>query len=76
MKSWGFRGLRHYYATLLIHAGASAKTVPLALGHCTPTITLNVYVHDWPDALDRPRALVDAALGKPEAAATSAESQT
>jgi integrase len=67
---WGFHGLRHYYATLLIHAGASVKTVQLALGHSTPTITLNEYVHEWPDVLDRTRALVDGALGKPETAAT------
>ena len=60
---WGFHGLRHYYATLLIHAGASVKTVQLALGHSTPTITLNEYVHEWPDALDRTRSLVDAELG-------------
>jgi integrase len=60
---WGFHGLRHYYATLLIHAGARVKTVQLALGHSTPTITLNEYVHEWPDALDRTRALVDGALG-------------
>jgi integrase len=67
---WGFHGLRHYYATLLIHAGASVKTVQLALGHSTPTITLNEYVHEWPDALDRTRALVDGALGTRETAAT------
>ena len=73
---WGFHGLRHYYATLLIHAGASVKTVQMALGHSTPTITLNEYVHEWPDALDRTRALVDGALGMPEAAATSAGSRT
>ncbi len=39
------------------------KTVQLALGHSSPMITLNTYAHDWPDALDRTRALVDAALG-------------
>lgn len=71
---WGFHGLRHYYATLLIHAGASVKTVQLALGHSTPTITLNEYVHEWPDVLDRTRALVDGALGGREAAATWAGS--
>jgi integrase len=72
---WGFHGLRHYYATLLIHAGASVKTVQLALGHSTPTITLNQYVHEWPDVLDRTRALVDSALGVRETAATSAGSR-
>jgi hypothetical protein len=58
LPRWGFHGLRHYYATLLIHAGASVKTVQLALGHSTPTITLNQYVHEWPDgrAGPHPRA--------------------
>jgi integrase len=73
---WGFHGLRHYYATLLIHAGASVKTVQLALGHSTPTITLNEYVHEWPDVLDRTRSLVDGALGTNETAATPAGSRS
>lgn len=64
---FGLHGLRHYFATLLIHNGASVKTVQLALGHSSPTITLNTYAHEWPDALDRTRALVDAALGRPDA---------
>jgi pilus assembly protein TadC len=45
------------------------------LGHSTPTVTLNEYVHEWPDALDRTRSLVDGALGMPEAAATLAGSR-
>jgi integrase len=68
-EGFGLHGLRHYYATLLIHAGASVKTVQLALGHATPTITLNTYTHEWPDALDRTRTLVDSALGQTLAAA-------
>jgi integrase len=72
---WVIHGLRHYYATLPIHAGASVKTVQLALGHSTPTVTHNEYVHEWPDALDRTRSLVDGALGTREAAATSVRSR-
>jgi integrase len=56
-------GLWHYFATLLIHNGPAVKTVQPALGHSSPMITLNTYAHEWPDALDRTRALVDAALG-------------
>jgi predicted component of type VI protein secretion system len=67
-------GLRHYYATVLIHAGASVKTVQLALGHSTPTVTLNTYLHEWPDVIDRTRLLVDGALGRHETAATRAVS--
>jgi len=69
---FGLHGLRHYFATLLIHNGASVKTVQLALGHSSPTITLNTYAHEWPDALDRTRALVDAALTRPSGSSDSA----
>lgn len=62
---FGLHGLRDFYATSLIHAGASVKTVQLALGHATPTITLNTYVGEWPEAVDRTRAILDAALGLP-----------
>lgn len=61
----GFHALRHYFASLLIFAGASVKTVQVALGHSTPTITLNTYVGLWPEQVDRTRTLVDAALGAP-----------
>jgi len=37
--------------------------VQLALGHSSAMITLNTYAHEWSDAIDRTRALVDAALG-------------
>jgi integrase len=59
----GLHCLRHYFATLLIHQGASVKTVQLALGHSTPTITLNEYVGEWPDNKERTRTIVDSALG-------------
>jgi integrase len=60
----GFHTLRHYYATLLIESGASVKTVQLALGHASPSTTLDVYAGVWPDQLDRTRNLVDAALSR------------
>lgn len=59
----GYHSLRHYFATLLIHNGASVKTVQMALGHSSPTITLDTYVGLWPDQIDRTRTLVDHALG-------------
>ena len=60
---YGLRDLRHYFATVLIYGGANVKTVQLAMGHTTPTVTLNTYVGYWPDAIDQTRTLVDSALG-------------
>ena len=62
-KGTGLHCLRHYFATLLIHHGASVKRVQLALGHSTPMITLNTYAGEWPDTDDHARAIVDSALG-------------
>ena len=59
---FGMHGLRDMYATFLIFGGASVKTVQMALGHSTPTTTLNHYVGLWPDAVETTRALVDNAL--------------
>ena len=60
---FGLRDLRHYFATVLIFGGANVKSVQLAMGHTTPTITLNTYVGFWPDAVDQTRTLIDSALG-------------
>jgi integrase len=59
----GLRDLRRYFATVLIFGGANVKSVQLAMGHTTPTITLNTYVGYRPDAVDQTRTLVDTALG-------------
>jgi integrase len=62
-RGTGLHCLRHYFATLLIHHGASVKRVQLALGHSTPMITLNTYAGEWPDTDDHARGIVDSALG-------------
>lgn len=47
---------RHFYASGLIRAGLDAVSVARAMGHASPSITLNVYAHLFPDAADRTRA--------------------
>lgn len=48
--------LRHTFASNLIASGCDVVTVQRALGHATPSITLNVYSHLWPSAEDKTRA--------------------
>lgn len=62
--TFGIHGLRHYFGTLLIHGGRNVKQVQKLMGHATPMITLNVYVHDWPGDDLSTRDLIAAAVGK------------
>jgi integrase len=55
--------LRHFYASVLIHSGASASAVQARLGHATAAETLDTYTHLFPAEDDRTRAALDAALG-------------
>lgn len=41
----GFHSLRHTFATRAIERGADMKTLSEILGHSSPTITMNRYVH-------------------------------
>jgi integrase len=61
-----FHGLRHYYASLLIHAGESVKTVQARLGHASAMETLDTYGHLWPNSEDRTRTVVQEAFRDPE----------
>lgn len=47
--------LRHYFASGLIADGCDVVTVQRALGHKSPSVTLNTYSHLWPTAEDRTR---------------------
>jgi integrase len=64
-------GLRHFYASLLIHKGCSPKVVQARLGHATITETMDTYGHLWPDDDDRTRAAVDDVLGAAAAVTAS-----
>lgn len=57
-----FQDLRHYFASMLIAAGADVKTVQARLRHASAKTTLDVYAHLWPDADESTRAAVGAVL--------------
>jgi integrase len=40
--------LRHGFGSILISAGVSIKTVQVAMGHSSPSVTLQVYTHMLP----------------------------
>ena len=65
----GWHSLRHTYASALLHAGLSVKTVQARLGHASATETLEVYSHLWPDSEDDTRAAIDGWLSTPTTAA-------
>jgi integrase len=62
MEEFTLHDLRHYYASGLIAAGCDVVTVQHALGHSSPTITLNIYSHLWPKAEDRTRNAAEALM--------------
>jgi integrase len=55
--------MRHTAATLALGAGVPVRDVADALGHSSPTITLNVYSHSIPEGPSRVTAALDKALG-------------
>lgn len=63
--------LRHHYASGLIRAGLDPVAVAKAMGHSSPSITLEVYAHLWPDAADRTRAAAAQLMTPPAAPADS-----
>ncbi|HEX3823185.1 MAG TPA: site-specific integrase, partial [Mycobacteriales bacterium] len=65
---------RHAYASALIAAGESVKTIQARMGHASAMVTLDVYGHLWPDSEEQTRSAVDAWLGAPaDSARTDSE---
>lgn len=61
-REHGFHHLRHTFASSLLAAGVDIRTVAEYLGHKDPGFTLRVYQHLMPDADDRVRKAMAAAL--------------
>lgn len=67
----GMHVFRHFYASALIAANASAKVVQMRLGHATISETFDTYGHLWPDDDETSRTAIDAAFEiKPQLAAS------
>ena len=56
MDDFTLHDLRHFHASGLIANGCDVVTVQHALGHSSPSITLNTCSHLWPKAEERTRA--------------------
>lgn len=59
---FSFHDLRHYFASLLIGAGADVLKVQARLRHSSAVTTLAVYGHLWPDSDETTNNAVSAAL--------------
>ena len=61
----GFHDLRHTFASHLIPAGVDPVRASRQLGHARPSITLDIYAHEFEHArgLDDVRDSIDAAFG-------------
>jgi integrase len=57
-----FHALRHTHASQLIASGMDVLTISRRLGHSSPTVTLNIYGHLFPDSDERAARALDAAF--------------
>jgi integrase len=56
--------MRHFYASAMIRQGASVVLVSKLLGHSRPSITSDVYAHEFADADEVARGLAGLAFGR------------
>ena len=60
----GMHALRHFFASVVLDAGESIKTLSEILGHADPAFTLRVYTHFMPSSKKRTMSAVDAVFGR------------
>jgi integrase len=68
-RAINLHSLRHHHASNLIAAGVDVLTVSRRLGHASPTITLSVYGHLYPNADDKAAQAVEAMFARVSAVA-------
>ena len=59
IQDFTFHELRHTAVSHLIASGANILTISKIVGHANPSITLNVYSHMLPDALEGVKKAMD-----------------
>jgi len=64
-----FHDLRHTCASLLLQAGVPVTVVSKMLGHASAKMTLDVYAHVMPEALDEAADTMEAVLLRADAKA-------
>jgi integrase len=57
-------GLRHTHVSQLIAEGLDVLTISRRIGHASPSITLNVYGHMFPNTDARAAAIMEATFAK------------
>ena len=63
IQDFTFHELRHTAVSHLITSGANILTISKIAGHANPSITLNVYSHLLPDALEGVKKAMDQNFG-------------
>ncbi len=63
VRANGCHALRHHYASVLLDAGESIKTLSAYLGHSSAAFTLKTYTHMMPSSEGRTKRAINDALG-------------
>jgi integrase len=63
-RSINLHSLRHHHASNLIAAGVDVLTISRRLGHASPTITLGVYGHLYPNADGKAEQAIEALFAR------------
>ena len=65
--------LRHTFASLVVRAGGSVKTLQMVMGHADISTTMRHHAHLFPDDLDRVRTVLNETADYPLTTGTEGE---